>query len=84
MPLAKGDTLPVIGMAAASTGIVSVSVDGTPVVVMEEPQETVRFTASIIGTGSAGTRTVTIVAMTGDDREIRREFEIVQLPGGTP
>lgn len=84
MPLAEGDTLQVTGMAADSAGIVRVSVDGSPIVVMEQAQETIRFTASIVGTGSAGTRTVAIVAETGDDREIRREFEIVQLPGGTP
>jgi hypothetical protein len=83
-PLAEGDTLAVTGMAFDSAGIVMVSVDGKPVVAMEEGQPRVRFSTSLVGTESAGPRTVAIVARTADGREIRREFEIVQLPGGTP
>lgn len=83
VPLANGDTLVVEGVAV-DTGVVLVTVDGRPVAEADPPTAALRFTATLIGRGSAGTRTVVITAQTAHGQEIRREYQIVQLPGGTP
>lgn len=84
VPLADGDTLMVEGVAVDTAGVVLVTVDGRPVAEADPPTAALRFATTIVGRGSAGTRTVTITVQTAQGREIRREYRIVQLPGGTP
>jgi hypothetical protein len=83
-PLAEGDTLTVQGAALDSAGVVAVLVDGRTVAEADPPEATLTFTARLVGQASAGTRTVVITMRTADGREVRREFQVSQLPGGTP
>ncbi|MFW5950927.1 MAG: hypothetical protein ACOCVZ_02285 [Gemmatimonadota bacterium] len=82
--LAEGDTLMVEGLALDTAGVAAVLVDGRTVAEAEHPAPTLHFQARLVGTGSVGMRGVPIVVRTADGREIRREYRIVQLPGGTP
>ena len=84
VPLAEGDTLHVQGMAYDTAGVVEVRVDGRPVVAFETGRERVRFSTTIRGTAGAGPRTVVVEVRTADDRTVRREYPVTQLPGGTP
>ncbi len=83
-PLPERDTLVVEGMAYDTAGVVAVVVDGDTVASAAGAQPTVPFSATLIGTGSAGIREVIIAVRTRDGREVRRAFQIVQLPAGTP
>lgn len=83
-PLAEGDTLVIRGLARDTAGVVSVTVDGETVARSTEPEEILRFTARITGTGDEGIRTVVFVVRTGDDREIRREYPVTQRPPARP
>jgi hypothetical protein len=84
VPLADGDTLVVEGVAVDTAGVVLVTVDGRPVAEADPPTAALRFSTSLVGRGSAGTRTVVITVQTARGREVRREYQIIQLPGGTP
>lgn len=83
-PLREGDTLDVTGIARDTAGVVAVLVDGQVVAEAESPGETLRFSTELVGTGSGGIRVVPVVLRTVDGREERREYRIVQMPGGTP
>ena len=82
--LAEGDTLRVRGAAFDSAGVASVTVDGRTAAEADPPEETLAFGVALVGRAAAGTRTVIITVSTVDGREIRREYTIIQLPGGTP
>lgn len=82
--LAQGDTLRVAGVALDTLGVATVLVDGASVAEADPPEPALPFDATLVGTGSAGIRTVIIAIRTGDGRELHREFQISQLPGGTP
>ena len=82
--LSEGDTLTVAGVALDTAGVAAVTVDGETVAEADPPDPTLPFTATLVGTGSAGTRTVVIAIRTADGRELRRELRLSQLPGGTP
>ncbi|MDX1674285.1 MAG: hypothetical protein R3314_05715, partial [Longimicrobiales bacterium] len=84
VPLAQGDTLAVRGAAFDTAGIVRVTVDGDTVAEPPEPEETVSFTATVTGRAAAGRRMVIIAILTVDGRELRREFPVIQMPGGVP
>ena len=84
VPLAQGDTLAVRGAALDTAGVVRVTVDGDTVAEPPQPEETVPFAATVTGRAAAGRRTVVIVVVTADGRELRREFPVVQMPGGVP
>lgn len=84
VPLAEDATLDVEGVAFDTTGVVAVIVDGETVAAADEPQETLPFRVSLPGRGNVGTRSVAIVVRTADGREVRNEFQVIQLPGGTP
>lgn len=77
--LAEGDTLVVRGLAQDTAGIRSVSLDGATIA-EGGGSETLRFSGSMVGEGSSGTRRVTIAVETADGREIVREYEITQVP----
>jgi hypothetical protein len=83
-PLQAGDTLEIAGLAQDSAGVAAVLVDGELVAESEDPDPTLRFSTRVVGTGSAGIRLVPVVVRTGDGREIRREYRIIQVPPATP
>lgn len=83
-PLAERDTLMVEGMAYDTAGVVAVVVDGDTVASADAAQPTVPFSTRLIGRGSVGIREVVITAHTPDGREVRRAFQVIQLPAGTP
>lgn len=83
-PLAEGDTLVIDGVAVDSAGVASVAVEGTIVAEAEQLREALGFTGSVVGTGRSGIRRIEIVVRTGDGREIRRSYPVVQQPGGGP
>ena len=76
--LVRGDTLVVRGLAWDTAGVTEVRVDGTVVARSDQPDETLRFTAEVVGTGVVGLRPVVIALRTADGREIERTFRVVQ------
>lgn len=77
--LAEGDTLAVRGLARDTAGVRSVSLDGATIAEGNGSQ-TLRFSGSIVGEGSRGTRAVAITVETMDGREIVREYPVTQVP----
>ena len=83
-PLQQGDTLEVAGIAQDSAGVAAVVVDGEVVAESDDPDQTLRFSTRLIGTGNQGIRVVPVVIRTEDGREILREYRIVQMPPAMP
>lgn len=77
--LAEGDTLAVRGLARDTAGVRSVSLEDATIAEGDGSQ-TLRFSGSIVGEGSRGTRAVTITVETMDGREIVREYPVTQVP----
>lgn len=82
--LPRGDTLGIEGLAYDSAGVDAVLVDGQVAAEADGTATTLPFSARLVGSGEAGMRTVEILVRTDDGREIRREYQVVQLPDGSP
>jgi hypothetical protein len=83
-PLARGDTLEIQGLAYDTAGVEAVLVDDRVAAAADELVTAIPFNAQLVGTGEAGIRMVEILVRTADGRQIRQEFQIVQMPGGAP
>lgn len=77
LPLARGDSITVAGVARDSAGVVSVAVGGRVVARSDEPMPLLPFEAVVVGAGQPS-QIVPVVVRTADGREIRRELHVIR------